>query len=266
MDEGGNDLKVGEIAACLEKRLPCVWSEDWDNVGLIIGDANAEVQKIAVSLDATERSVEDAVRNGCQMLIVHHPAIFRAIKKIVQPSPLAKMISAAIRAGVAVYSSHTNWDSSPEGVNVILARLIGLADVCPIMTPHDGAWGMGAIGSLPSPLTVNALARRAKAVWGLSTLLTYGDGETPLSRVALCGGAGGDLLHITIDMGADVFITADISYHYLLHAQLTSTHLIVVNHGEMERASLPDFCKVIREVSGLEVLLLKNENWTPIVI
>ena len=259
-------MKVGEVAARLEERLPCVWSEDWDNVGLIIGDACAEVRRIAVSLDATEQSVEDAVKRGCQMLIVHHPAIFRPLTKIVQPSPLARMITAAVKANVAVYSSHTNWDSSPEGVNVVLSRLIGLEDVCPIVTPHDGAWGMGAIGSLPSPMSVNALARRAKEAWKLSTLLTYGDDTTMLERVALCGGAGGDLLHATIEMGADVFITADVSYHYLLHAQLTSTHLIVVNHGEMERASLPDFCRVIGEQSGLEVELLASENWTPIAI
>lgn len=259
-------MKVGEVAALIEERLPCAWSEEWDNVGLIIGDAGAEVKKIAVSLDATEKSVLSAMESGCQMLVVHHPAIFRPLKKILSPSPAYKMIAAAIKGNIAVYSSHTNWDSSPEGVNVILARLLGLSDVKPILAPHDGAWGMGAIGYAKERMTLNELAESAKRVWGLSTLLTYGDGETPLSKVALCGGAGGDLLNTAIEMDADVFMTADVSYHYLLHAQLMKTHLVVANHGEMERAALPDLCRVIGETSGLEVVLQKSDNWTPIVI
>jgi dinuclear metal center YbgI/SA1388 family protein len=259
-------MNVGEIAAKIEERLPLAWSEDWDNSGLLIGDPASSVEKIAVSLDATEGTVSDAKAHGCGMLVVHHPAIFQPMKKIVPPSPVARMVRAAILGGVAVYSAHTNWDSSPEGVNVILSRHLGLTGVRPIMPPHDGAWGMGAIGDLESPMTVSCLARRLKDLWGLSTLLTYGDDVTPLSRVALCGGAGGDFLQVTINMGADVFITSDVSYHYILHAQLTRTHLIVANHGEMERASLPNFCGLMREVSSLDVVLLENSNWTPLVI
>jgi dinuclear metal center YbgI/SA1388 family protein len=259
-------MKLSEIARLVEARIPPAWAEEWDNVGLILGDPELEVRKIAISLDATEGTVEGAAALGCQMLLVHHPAIFRPVKKIVSPAPLAAMIASAIRGGIAVYSAHTNWDSSPEGVNVILSQLLGLRGVSPVLPPHEGAWGMGAIGDLPEAVTVGGLARAAKEAWGLSTLITYGDEETPLRRVALCGGAGGDLLHTTIELGADVYITADVSYHYLLHAQLTKTHLIVVNHGEMERASLPQLCRVVREASGLEVVLLENSNWTPIVI
>ncbi|MDR1021602.1 MAG: Nif3-like dinuclear metal center hexameric protein [Synergistaceae bacterium] len=259
-------MNVGEVAAKIEERLPLAWSEEWDNPGLLIGDPAAPVERIAVSLDATERTVSDAKGHGCGMLVVHHPAIFMPMKKVVLPSPVARMVRSALMKGVAVYSAHTNWDSSPEGVNVILSRQLGLRDVRPIMSPHDGAWGMGAIGDLELPMTVSGIARRIKDLWGLSTLLTYGDDAAPLSRVALCGGAGGDFLQATINMGADVFITADVSYHYLLHAQLTRTHMIVVNHGEMERASLPSFCGLVREVSSLDVVLLENSNWTPLVI
>jgi len=262
-------VNVGDVTRKIEERLPCAWSEDWDNVGLIIGDREKPVTKIAVALDATEGTVRDALARGCEMLVTHHPAIFRPINRIVERSPLSRMLSEAIKGGLAVYSSHTNWDSSPEGVNVILSRQIGLRGAGPIMPPHDGAWGLGAIGDLPEPSTLIALARAAKEAWNLSSLLVYGDDETPLSRVALCGGAGGDLLQGAIDRGADVYITADVSYHYLLHAQLTKTHLIVVNHGEMERSSLPNLCGLIREVTGFpseNVSLLAGNNWTPLVI
>ena len=259
-------MKVKDIVTKIEERLPKSWSEDWDNIGLLVGDPALDVSKIAVALDATEDSVNDAIKEGCEMLVVHHPAIFRPLNRIIMPSPIAKMLSAAISGNLAIYSSHTNWDSSPEGVNVILADILGLKDVKPLMTSQEGAWGMGAIGELPEPMTVKELAKKAKKVWDLASLLIYGDDDTPLSRVALCGGAGGDFLPMTIDKGADVFITADVSYHYLLHAQLASTHLIVVNHGEMERVSLPALCGILREITSLETVLLKNSNWTPLVI
>ncbi|MDR3256000.1 MAG: Nif3-like dinuclear metal center hexameric protein [Synergistaceae bacterium] len=259
-------MNAGDITRKIEERLPLEWSEDWDNSGFIIGDPGAPVEKIAVSLDSTEESVSSSARRGCGMLVVHHPAIFIPLKKIVMPQPAAKMIRSALAEGVSVYSAHTNWDSSPEGVNVTLSRLLGLSDVSPIMPPHSGAWGLGAIGGLQSPATIGELALRVKEAWGLSTLLTYGDNAAPLSKIALCGGAGSNLLQPAISLGADVFITADVSYHYLLHAQLSRINLIVVNHGEMERAALPALCELIRGVVPIEVILLENTNLAPIVI
>jgi dinuclear metal center protein, YbgI/SA1388 family len=259
-------MKVREVAVRMEERIPRAWSEDWDNVGLLLGDPDAEVTKIAVSLDATEDTVREAASRGCGMLLVHHPAIFRPLKRLVHPSPVARMVEASVRHGVSVYSAHTNWDSSPEGVNVVLSRLLGLANITPILPPHDGAWGMGAIGDLPAGMCLRSFAEAAKGAWGLSSLMIYGDETTPFSRVALCGGAGGDLLHAVLEMGADVFVTADVSYHYLLDAQLMKTRLVVVNHGEMERASLPDLCEAIREATGLETVLLDHRNWRPVVV
>lgn len=259
-------MRICDVVTRIEERLPRMWSEEWDNVGLIIGDPGRKVSKIAVALDATEKTVCEAVHNGCEMLVVHHPAIFRPINRVVPPAPVAQMLSAAIKGDLSVYSSHTNWDSAPEGVNVILAGLLGLSDLSPIMPPHDGSWGMGAVGGLSSSLTLGQLARKAKDVWGLSALLVYGEEDAPVKRVSLCGGAGGGLLPVVIDRGADVYVTADVSYHYLLHAQLAKMNLIVVNHGEMERASLPNLCDLLREVTSLDIGLLGNSNWTPFVI
>jgi dinuclear metal center YbgI/SA1388 family protein len=219
-----------------------------------------------VSLDATERSVRDTIERGCRLLVVHHPAIFQAIERLVLPSQATEMISAAITGGISVYSAHTNWDSSPEGVNVILAGLLGLNDVMPLVSGHDGSWGMGAIGRLGRPETAASLARLVKEAWGLSSLMVYEDGAAPLCTVALCGGAGGDLIQPAIECSADVFITADVSYHNLLHAQLTHTRLIVVNHGEMERASLPGLCDLILDATGVRAELLEDPGWVPRVI
>ena len=259
-------MKVRDVVNRIESRIPRSWSEEWYNVGLLIGDPESSVESIAVSFDATERSVLDAAEMNCEMLVTHHPAIFRAVNRIVHPSPEAGMISASLKGGIAVYSSHTNWDSSPDGVNVILSDLLGLDDVLPLGSPHDGAWGMGSIGRLRRPLTLSSLARAAKRAWGLSYLMVYGDNVGPLSVVALCGGAGGDFLPAAIEKGADVFITADVSYHWVMHAQSTGMPLITVNHGEMEAASLPGLRDLIRDVTGLGVKLIGNGGWIPSII
>jgi dinuclear metal center YbgI/SA1388 family protein len=259
-------MRIREVTERIEGRLPRSWSEEWDNVGLLIGDPESSIESIAVALDATERSILDAAGMNCGMLVTHHPAIFHALDRIVHPSREAKMISASMKEGVAVYSSHTNWDSSPEGVNVILSSLLGLEDVQPLASPRGGAWGMGAIGRLRKPLTLSKLARAVRDAWGLSCLLIYGDDGRPLSRAALCGGAGGEFIQIAIDKAADVFITADVSYHSIMHAQSAGIPLITVNHGEMESVSLPGLRDLIRDVTGLDVKLIENVGCAPLVI
>jgi putative NIF3 family GTP cyclohydrolase 1 type 2 len=115
-------------------------------------------------------------------------------------------------------------------------------------------------------MTVREFAERVKHAWGLSAVSVYGDDSASLSRAALCGGAGGDLIDTAWEMGADVFITADVNYHQLLYSQIMKTHLMVANHGEMENASLPGLCGLVREATSLEAVLLEKDNWTPITI
>ncbi|MDR1915811.1 MAG: Nif3-like dinuclear metal center hexameric protein [Synergistaceae bacterium] len=259
-------MKVIDIIKKIETRIPPEWSEDWDNTGLMLGNPNADVRGIAVSLDATEQSVSDAVNCGCELLITHHPVIFRPISRIISTSAASSAISSALRSGVSVYSAHTNWDSSPEGVNVILSSRLGMSDIAPILPGHDGSWGIGAAGVVKTPLRLCQLAERVKSAWGLGVTLVYGDAESKISSIALCGGAGGDLLQRVIEMGSDVFITADLNYHHLLDAQFSNLSLISVDHGEMERASLSGLCDLIREAVPVEVHLLETHNRTPIVI
>ncbi|MDR1482586.1 MAG: Nif3-like dinuclear metal center hexameric protein [Synergistaceae bacterium] len=259
-------MKVREIVRRIEEQLPLSWSEEWDNSGLLVGDPESSADKIAVALDATEHSILRAIGMNCGMLVTHHPVIFRSIDRVVLPSPEAQAISASLKGGTAVYSSHTSWDSSPEGVNVILSNLLGLKDFSPLLYPRGGAWGMGSIGRLRRPATLSSLARAVRDAWGLSYLSAYGDGSAPLNLAALCGGAGGDFLQAAIDRGADVYITADVSYHCVMQAQAANIALITVNHGEMEAASLPGLRDLLKEATGLGVELLENSNWIPSLI
>lgn len=258
-------MRVGDVEKKLLERMPAAWAEAWDNVGLIVGDPSREAARIAVSLDATERSVRRADEMGCELLITHHPAIFEATRRAVMPDPTAAMLRAALSCGVSVISLHTNWDSSPEGVNVLLASSLGMTEISPLARAASGAWGMGAVGKILSPTSVETLARAAKREWGLSWALVSGDAGRTVRRAALCGGAGGSLISAAAESGADVYITADLSYHHQQAAEAAGLALIICGHGEMEAASMPRLAEIASEITGIEVRLIETPR-TPLVM
>jgi putative NIF3 family GTP cyclohydrolase 1 type 2 len=183
--------------------------------------------------------------------------IFKALRRLVYPSFITSAIISAAKNGVTIYAAHTNWDSSHEGVNVTLARLAGFKNIEPLLHRRKGAWGMGAIGALDEPLAEEELASKIMEAWNLSGARIYGK-KGKITRAALCGGAGGDLLGDACRHGAEVFITADMSYHDLLEAEAAGMRIIQVHHGEMESAALPELARVIGEASLLEVKMIRN--------
>lgn len=253
-------MKIGEFTDRIEKRIPRAWAEEWDNPGLSVGCADDEVTRVAVALDATEDTVARAADSGCQMLFTHHPAIFRALKSLRAENPVSMPLLAAVRRGVALYAAHTNWDSSPEGVNVILAEALGISVEGPIEPPRcgNGAFGIGVVGSFAAPVTMEELLALLKERWRVVNAVGYG-AERTVSRAAIGGGACGDMWSAACEKGADVFITADISYHFRNDALCSGMGMVACDHGEMERASLPALAKIIEETTGLETAILHEE-------
>lgn len=261
--------KVRDIVSAIERRVPASWAEEWDNCGLLVGDPDIEVERIGVALDATEETIAEAHANGCALLVTHHPAIFKPLSRVACASPTERAVWAAASRGVCVMSLHTNWDSSPEGVNVVLARELGLSNVEPLVAPRSGEWGSGAIGDLAEEMTLLELASLAKESWGLSwasalyDARVVGDGGIDLDasrvrRVALCGGAGSSFLSDA--SRADAYITADISYHSRLDARAMGLQLVECGHGEMESAALPALASVVSDACGVDAILLDTSR------
>ena len=119
-------MKVYEITSYLEKFAPSGLQESYDNTGLIIGSAGSEIKKALITLDVTDKVVSEAIENGCDFIIAHHPVIFKSLKKIDYQTEQGALIARIIKEGIAVYAAHTNLDNVPEGVNGILAEKIGL--------------------------------------------------------------------------------------------------------------------------------------------
>ncbi|MDR1377314.1 MAG: Nif3-like dinuclear metal center hexameric protein, partial [Synergistaceae bacterium] len=234
-------MKVREILAAIDSVAPFRLAEEWDNVGLMIGDPEWNVERLAIALDPLPETLEEAVRRGCQGLLSHHPLFLNPLRSIDLSTPGGRTIRMALREKTAVMAAHTNWDSAEGGVSRTLADRLGLKAVVPLVRSETGAGGMGAVGNLPAAIPVRELLDRAKRAWNMTRIDYYGDPGCSILRVALCGGSGGakNLRAAAEGARADLYVTADMKYHDLLDCAQTRLPVAVVDHGEMESASLP---------------------------
>ncbi len=244
-------MRLSSVIEKLENRIPLSWSEGWDNPGLLAGDPRSDIVRISVGLDASAENVRRAADSGSNLLVTHHPAFLKPLDSICPTSPEGRTVIEAVRRDVALYGIHTNWDSSPEGVNCVLAGKVDLVNVVPLSNAPGGAWGTGAFGMLRSTLKLSALGELLKEAWGLKWIRGIGLENTPIRKIALCGGSGGDMLQYALGMGADAYVTADMKHHQIQEGWSAGLAILVCDHGEMEAASLDRLTDLIISETGL---------------
>ena len=206
-------MKVGDITAALEVFAPLRIQESWDNSGLIIGSPEDEVHGVMVGFDCTPELVKEAVEKGCDMVVTHHPLIFKGIKRIDSKDPVGAAIMQAVRSGVAVYAAHTTADKVIAGVSGAMARRLSLKNVGIMVPEEDGTVGLGCIGEFEKPMTGKEALAYVKERFNLGVIRSSKPLETPITKVALLGGSGGSEIQLAMAKGAQLYITADISYH-----------------------------------------------------
>ncbi len=239
---------------------PADMQEDWDNVGLLCGRAGREVRRILVALDPFPAVIEEAKAVGAELLVTHHPLIFSARKSVQDGDVVGRSLLTLIESGIAAVNLHTNLDSAPGGVNDCLAKALGLTDLevlAPAGTDGQGrAYGIGRAGvTVPCPLP-DFLAR-VKAALGCGGL-RYADGGREVRRVAVGGGACGDMLADAVRLGCDTFVTADVKYNQFADAQALGVSLIDAGHFPTENVVCPSLAAYLAEMfPDVEVLLSK---------
>ncbi len=248
-------MRLSVIMERIDSVAPFADAEAWDNSGLLVGDPRDEVHRAAVCLDATSSSVGEAAVRGCDLLVTHHPLIFSPIRRIGRGSVAEDAIRAALVSGVSVLCVHTNWDLSCEGVNAVLSGLLGLAGCSPLRKTESK---FGRVGDLP-PLRFDDFLPMLKERWGLSWLSGYGSREKTIRSVAVCGGSGREFLRDAVEAGADVFCTADLTYHDLMEANHAGLCIALADHGEMERLSMKRLSEIIAG-DDLSVDVLPSEG------
>ena len=223
---------------------------EWDNSGLIIGDYDSEVKKIAVTLDAVPEAVIKASELNCNLLITHHPLIFRGLKRINYNNWLGLAIKEAIKREINIIALHTNFDRAESGVNSILAKKINLED-CENLSDY------GIKGNLREKMSLKNFLEFVKNSWNLTQIDYYFENERDIKRVALCGGSGSEFWEFAKD--CDIYITCDMKYHELIDAVRSGLVMALCNHGEMERASLQELSKKFNAVL-LDIKALNNHG------
>lgn len=231
-------MRLHELTAYLENIAPLRFQEDYDNAGLICGDPNEEIRKIVVSLDCTVEVIEEAVSLGANVVISHHPIIFKGIRKFNTKNYVDQSIIAAIKNDIAIYAIHTNLDNVLEnGVNQKIAQKLQLKDLT-LLRPQvsnrieaDYAVGSGVLGHLDKKYDGLEFLSYLKNCMGLKLVKHTKLLDRKIQKIAVCGGSGSFLLPAAIESGADVYISADFKYHEFFDA---NNQIVIADIGHYE--------------------------------
>lgn len=227
---------LNEIIKVLEKRFPISNKEEWDNVGLMVGRRKREVKKIQLSLDVTTASLENAIKNNVDLIISHHPMIFSGVKKVNSDTILGEKILTAIENNIAIYSLHTNLDSTQGGLNDYVGEKLNLKNGKIIDEVNNENFGIGRIYSLENKITFEEFVEKIKSIFLTNNLrvVKNQDEELYIKKIAIVNGSGSSYWRKAKKMGADLLITGDIKYHEALDSLEEGFCMIDIGHYETE--------------------------------
>ncbi len=240
-----------EVINILDEIAPFALAEKWDNSGLQVGSYDMVIRKAVVALDPTMEAVCMAASTGAQLLVTHHPLLFRAVSCINFNTYPGNVIHEAIKNNIAIVAVHTNLDSARAGINHILGEKLGLLDV-EILEPKElngeGGYGLGITGSLPESVDLLSASGLVKNILGLNTVKVIGADESVIKRVAVVGGSGRDLIAVAAGKKADLLVTGDIGHHDALTAGALGLNIIDAGHFSTERFALTGFIKKLEDL------------------
>ena len=205
---------VKEIYSYLDSLYPRSLSCEWDNDGLMICEnSSSHAKKALLTLDVTQKVADYAKANCFDLIISHHPLLFRGLKRVSDATLPERCLRLAIQHNLAIYSAHTSLDNAPGGVNHRIASIIGLSGLTWLQPRADGAGGTGVIGELSAPLEDFEFLSRLSSLFQVECLRHTAPCGKRIRRVALCGGSGAFLMRDALRLGADAFITGEMHYH-----------------------------------------------------
>lgn len=258
-------MKIKEVLSALERFAPLPLQEGWDNAGLQIGLTEAEVSGALLCLDVNEAIVDEAIEKGCNLIVSHHPLLFKGLKTISDGDYVQRTVIKAILNRIAIVSMHTNMDNAKGGVNYKIAEHLGLHDV-EFFAEKSGniEAGSGVVGLLPEPMSATDFIQLVKERFGVKCAQCNELLLRPVNKVAICGGSGDFLLGDAIAQGADAFITGEMHYH-VYFGQEQNIQICVIGHYESEQFTSEIFKSIIEdECSGLPVMIAKTST-NPII-
>ena len=251
-------MKAREVAELLEQQSPTYYALSWDNVGMHIGRADNTIKKILVTLDIDDKSVEYAVSTGVDMIVAHHPLIFKGVKKINEDDIIGRRILTLIENRINCYCMHTNYDCM--GMADAAADRMGLSDTEVLSEVIDGE-GIGRVGTLDRSYNVRELCEHVKECFGLDRVILYGNENDNVSRIAICPGSGKDEIQNAIAKGAGALISGDISYHYGIDAVAEGINIIDAGHYGTEHIFIEKISDYLKNnTEDIEIICMDINN------
>lgn len=259
-------LKIKEVMDIMEEYSPMKLMEEYDNVGLMVGDKEKEITKILFALDCTLKVIDEAEAKGCNLIMTHHPLLFRKPKNITQDTLQGKKIMALVKKDIALYSSHTNLDITHKGLNDIIMRLLGFDKFEIIEATSPGATtGIGRMVSIPEGIRLGGLLKSVKEKLEVENLRYAGKMEDIVRKIAVINGSGQDYFDICVSKGADCIITGDTTYHYVSDYNEEGVAIIDAGHFNTEWPSfkwVAQFLESRIRTLGNEVSIIISEECT----
>lgn len=249
-----------EIITQLEQLSPTSYALDWDNVGLMVGDVTSDVTSILVALDATNEVITEAIEKKVDLIITHHPLIFKGIYKVNTQSLVGNKVYQLASHGIACYSMHTNYDVV-GGMAELAAQMIQLQDAQPLdITIMDSMQteGIGRVGMLQQPETLEQLVQHIKGVFQLPYVTVYEAKREEYQRIAISPGSGKGEIEEAIKQGAQALITGDIGHHEGLDASEMGLTILDATHYGLEHIFTDFICKYLQ--NALETIAEGKET------
>ena len=241
---------VNDIHSALQELAPDSLAESWDNVGILAGSRRQAVHRVMVALDPCVAVANQAAAAACDLIITHHPAIFRPIRQLAAESPEGPFLLAAIRHNISVIACHTSLDSAEHGVNQSLAQGLGLTAIRPLApaSVNPEKCGLGAIGCYPVPISPEELVSRIVAFCRPPWILAAGQPPKQVGSLALCGGSGSEFAELALTLGADAYLTAELKHNVARWAEEAGLWVLDAGHFPTENPAMPLFAARLREL------------------
>jgi dinuclear metal center YbgI/SA1388 family protein len=255
-------MKIQSICQFMESFAPRRLAEEWDNVGLIVGDRLGKVERVMTCLTVTPETVDEAIAKQVDLIVSHHPLPFRPIKRLTTDNTPSELLWKLARSGVAVYSPHTSFDSAALGINQTLAKKLGIDSPIPLLPAADDPdeLGSGRVGKFTDPVSLGDLATRVLGKLAIGGLHVVGDREKIITKVAVACGSGGSFLDAAKRKGCDALVTGEATFHTALDAKANSVALVLVGHYASERFAVEDLAGHIKtEFDALQVWASEDE-------
>ena len=249
-----------DIMKVIETTYPKHAALEWDNVGLLVGRMDKEVNSIYVALDATNEVIEDAISCKADMLITHHPLLFSPLKTITDEDYIGSRVVKLLQHDISYYAMHTNYDVL--GMAELSGAILGLDDRKVLeVTDDETREGIGRVGMLKSEMSLQECCELVKERFHLDTVKVFGNLNEKIQRVAISPGSGKHMSEFALAEGAQVLVTGDIDHHEGLDAVERGLFIIDAGHYGLEHIFIEDVAEFMKgKICGVGVVTAKKTN------